>query len=70
MLEGGQRSWKFAVPPAAIGFVAGNARLRDRVADNAAKNDITESESLLIGRTSGSAPTSRPPRTEACSWGR
>jgi hypothetical protein len=44
MLEGGQRSWKFAVPPAAIGFVAGNARLRDRVADNAAKNDITERE--------------------------
>jgi hypothetical protein len=36
MLEGGQRSWKFAVPPAAIGFVAGNARLRDRLADNAA----------------------------------
>jgi hypothetical protein len=53
MLEGGQRSWKFAVPPAAIGFVAGNARLRDRVADNAAENDITESESLLIGRDFG-----------------
>jgi glucose/arabinose dehydrogenase len=82
-------SWKFAVPPAAIGFLAGGAlgheyendlfagaatpltaggylfrfdltgnrkqiavadpRLEDRVADNAAKHDITESESLLFG---------------------
>ena len=86
-------SWKFAVPPAAIGFVAGNrlgrsfrgdlfvgaatpqtvggylfhfnltgnrrkiavddARLEDRVADNTAKHDLTESESLLIGRDFG-----------------
>ena len=28
-------------------------RLEDRVADNLAKNDITESESLLIGRNFG-----------------
>jgi aldose sugar dehydrogenase len=82
-------SWKFAVPPAGIGFLAsrglgpqyandlfagaatpatlgghlfrfnltGNRRniavddprLGDRVADNNAKNDITESESLLFG---------------------
>ena len=82
-------SWKFAVPPAAVGFLAGRAlgpqyqndlfvgaatpltsggylfrfnvtgnreriavddpRLEDRVADNNAKNDITESESLLFG---------------------
>jgi aldose sugar dehydrogenase len=82
-------SWKFAVPPAGIGFLAsgtlgpryandlfvgaatpltvgghlfrfnltGNRRkiavddprLEDRVADNNAKNDITESESLLFG---------------------
>ncbi|HEX9351591.1 MAG TPA: PQQ-dependent sugar dehydrogenase [Gaiellaceae bacterium] len=82
-------SWKFAVPPAAIGFLRGVAlgpqyendlfagaatpltaggylfrfnltgnrrniavddpRLEDRVADNNAKNDITESESLLFG---------------------
>jgi hypothetical protein len=28
-------------------------RLEDRVADNAAKNDLTESESLLIGRDFG-----------------
>jgi aldose sugar dehydrogenase len=86
-------SWKFAVPPAAIGFVKGRGlgsqfagdlfvgaatpltvggylfrfdltgnrrniavddpRLEDRVADNTAKNDITESESLLIGRDFG-----------------
>jgi aldose sugar dehydrogenase len=86
-------SWKFAVPPAAIGFVHGSGlgrrfrgdlfvgaatplteggylfhfnltgnrreiavddpRLRDRVADNLAKHDITESESLLIGRDFG-----------------
>jgi glucose/arabinose dehydrogenase len=86
-------SWKFAVPPAAIGFLAGRAlgpqfdgdlfvgaatpntvggylfrfdltgnrraiavddpRLEDRVADNSAKHDITESESLLIGRDFG-----------------
>jgi aldose sugar dehydrogenase len=88
-------SWKFAVPPAAIGFLKGRAlgpqfagdlfvgaatpatvggylfhfnltgnrkkiavddpRLEDRVADNLAKNDITESESLLIGRDFGVA---------------
>jgi glucose/arabinose dehydrogenase len=86
-------SWKWAVPPAAIGFVGGRGlgpqfegdlfvgaatpatvggylfrfnltgnrraiavddpRLEDRVADNNAKNDITESESLLIGRDFG-----------------
>jgi aldose sugar dehydrogenase len=82
-------SWKFAVPPAGIGFLDSRAlgpqyandlfvgaatpatlgghlfrfnltgnrrriavddrRLEDRVADNNAKNDITESESLLFG---------------------
>jgi aldose sugar dehydrogenase len=82
-------SWKFAVPPAGIGFLRGRAlgpqyendlfagaatpltaggylfhfnltgnrrkiavddpRLEDRVADNNAKHDITESESLLFG---------------------
>jgi aldose sugar dehydrogenase len=82
-------SWKFAVPPAGIGFLASRAlgpqyqndlfagaatpltvggylfrfnltgnrqqvavddpRLADRVADNAAKHDLTESESLLFG---------------------
>jgi aldose sugar dehydrogenase len=88
-------SWKFAVAPAAIGFLSGQAlgpqfdgdlfvgasnptlaggylfhfnltgnrqkiavddpRLEDRVADNTAKYDITESESLLIGRDFGVA---------------
>ena len=86
-------SWKFAVPPAAIGFLRSRAlgpqyqndlfagaatpltaggylfrfnltgnrqkiavedpRLEDRVADNNAKNDITESESLLFGTDFG-----------------
>jgi aldose sugar dehydrogenase len=86
-------SWKFAVAPAAIGFLSSRAlgpqfegdlfvgastpvlaggylfhfnltgngrkiglndsRLNDRVADNLAKFDITESESLLIGRDFG-----------------
>jgi glucose/arabinose dehydrogenase len=86
-------SWKFAVPPAAIGFLSSRAlgpqyqndlfvgaatpatlgghlfrfnltgnrrnvavddpRLEDRVADNLAKNDITESESLLFGTDFG-----------------
>ncbi len=86
-------SWKFAVPPAAIGFLSSRAlgpqffgdlfvgaatpntaggylfrfqltgnrrnialddpRLEDHVADNSAKHDITESESLLIGRDFG-----------------
>jgi aldose sugar dehydrogenase len=86
-------SWKFAVPPGGIGFLASRAlgpqyandlftgaatpntlgghlfrfnltgnrrriavddrRLEDRVADNNAKDDITESESLLFGRGFG-----------------
>jgi glucose/arabinose dehydrogenase len=86
-------SWKYAVPPAAIGFAAsgalgpeftgdlfvgastpatmggylfrfelndgrrkfkfGDRRLRDEVADNRTKHDITESESLLIGTNFG-----------------
>jgi glucose/arabinose dehydrogenase len=86
-------SWKFAVPPAGIGFLASSAlgpqyendlfagaatpltsggylfrfdltgnrakiavndpRLEDRVADNNAKHDITESESLLLGTNFG-----------------
>ncbi len=86
-------AWKFAVPPAAIGFVKGEGlgeefkgdlfvgaattrtvgghlfrfkltkdrkhlafsdpRLQDRVADNPDKHDLTESESLLIGRDFG-----------------
>jgi aldose sugar dehydrogenase len=86
-------SWKFAVPPAGIGFLSSSAlgpqyrndlfagaatpntsggylfrfnltgnrrniavddpRLEDRVADNTAKNDITESESLLFGTNFG-----------------
>ena len=86
-------SWKFAVPPAAIGFLSSRAlgpqyendlfagaatpltvggylfrfnltgnrrkiavedpRLEDRVADNNAKHDITESESLLFGSNFG-----------------
>lgn len=86
-------SWKWAVPPAGIGFLRSRAlgpqyendlfvgaatpatfggylfhfqitgsrvkigvddpRLEDRVADNAAKHDITESESLLIGENFG-----------------
>ncbi|HET8569910.1 MAG TPA: PQQ-dependent sugar dehydrogenase [Candidatus Limnocylindria bacterium] len=86
-------SWKFAVPPAGIGFMSSRAlgpqffgdlfvgaatprtvggylfrfqltgnrrsiatddpRLADRVADNTEKHDLTESESLLIGRDFG-----------------
>ncbi len=86
-------AWKWAVPPASIGFVKGRGlgpqfegdlfvgaatpltaggylfrfnltgnrkkiavddpRLEDRVADNNAKHDLTESESLLIGRDFG-----------------
>jgi glucose/arabinose dehydrogenase len=86
-------SWKYAVPPAGIGFLSSRAlgpqfegdlfvgaatpltaggylfrfnltgnrqkiatddpRLADRVADNTTKHDITESESLLIGRNFG-----------------
>jgi aldose sugar dehydrogenase len=86
-------SWKFAVPPAGIGFLSSRAlgpqyqndlfagaatpntaggylfrfdltgnrrkiavedpRLEDRVADNTAKHDITESESLLFGTDFG-----------------
>lgn len=38
----------------------GRPRLEDRVADNAAKQDITESESLLIRRDFGVGTESRP----------
>jgi glucose/arabinose dehydrogenase len=88
-----QFSWKWAAPPAGIGFLSSRAlgpqfhgdlfvgaatplsvggylfrfkltgnrqkiavddpRLEDRVADNSAKHDLTESESLLIGRDFG-----------------
>jgi aldose sugar dehydrogenase len=86
-------SWKFSIPPAAIGFADGpglgpefagdlfvggatartlnghlfrfhlsaarqglafdDPRLADQVADNAIKDDLTESESLLVGRDFG-----------------
>jgi glucose/arabinose dehydrogenase len=89
-------SWKYAVPPAGIGFMSSGAlgpqffgdlfvgaatpltaggylfrfqltgnrmriatddpRLEDRVADNTTKHDVTESESLLIGRDFGVVP--------------
>ena len=92
-------SWKFAVPPAAIGFAEGpglgpefagdlfvgaatartlgghlfrfnlrddrlgfafdDPRLSDRVADNVNKDDLTESQSLLIGRDFGSVTSIR-----------
>ena len=42
-------------------------RLEDRVADNLAKHEITESESLLFGRDFGVRPTSRRARTATCS---
>ena len=45
-------------------------RLEDRVADNLAKHEITESESLLFGGTSASRPTSRPARTATSSSSR
>jgi hypothetical protein len=35
-------------------------RLQDRVADNVAKHDITESESLLIGRNFGTVTDIEP----------
>ena len=45
-------------------------RLEDRVADNLAKHEITESESLLFGRDFGVRPTSRRARTGICSSSR
>jgi aldose sugar dehydrogenase len=42
-------------------------RLQDRVADNAAKREIIESESAHREGLRWSAPTLKAPRTEACS---
>jgi hypothetical protein len=43
-------------------------RLEDRVADNLAKFDITESESLLLALGSASGRISKPGRMATCSW--
>jgi aldose sugar dehydrogenase len=101
-------SWKFAIAPAAIGFVDGPAlgpqydgdlivgattpalqdgyllgfnltgnrqqvgvddpRLEDRVADNAQKSDITESESLQFGSGFGVSTDIQTGLTATCSW--
>jgi glucose/arabinose dehydrogenase len=46
--------FRFKLSPDRLHLVLSDARLADRVADNLTKNDITESESLLIGRNFGS----------------
>jgi glucose/arabinose dehydrogenase len=51
-LEGGFL-FRFKLDPGRMHLSLGDPRLADRVADNAAKNDIRESESLLIGRGFG-----------------
>jgi hypothetical protein len=60
-----EMTWKFEVAPGGIAFLDGDdglgrryddPRLRDLVADNAAKYDITESETLLFGRNFGVTP--------------
>ena len=45
-------------------------RLEDRVADNNAKYDITESESLLFGRNFGVATDVQTGPTATSSWSR
>ena len=42
----------------------------DRVADNLAKHEITESESLLIGRDFGVGTDIETGPTGTCSWSR
>ena len=51
-LEGGQ-IWRFELTGNRRGIAVDDPRLEDRVADNTAKFDITESETLLFGRNFG-----------------
>jgi glucose/arabinose dehydrogenase len=52
--EGGAL-FRFKLNPARTDFVFSDSRLADGVADNLAKRDITESESLVIGKNFGIA---------------
>lgn len=45
--------FRFRLDRQRTGFAFSDPRLDDGVADNTAKNDITESESLLVGRDFG-----------------
>ncbi len=54
LLEGGYL-FRFELSGDRRGVEVEDPRLRDRVADNLAKNELTESESLLIGRNFGIA---------------
>lgn len=47
---------RFELSPSRRHLVFDDRRLRDRVADDIAKHDLTESESLLVGRDFGVLP--------------
>jgi hypothetical protein len=55
LLAGGNL-FRLEVDKSRRGFEFGDRRLRDRVADNALKYDVTESESLLFGQNFGVTP--------------
>jgi hypothetical protein len=54
ILEGGYL-FRFELTQDRMNFATSDPRLNDRVADNLAKHEITESESLLIGRNFGTS---------------
>ena len=66
----GEQLWRFNLTGNRRMIAVDDPRLEDRVADNLAKFELTESESLLFGRTSAWGATWRRARTGTCTSSR